>query len=335
MDIVKELLDFIDTAFPEELPKWATENEIVYSTSALKLRYFGGYGGVPTLVLPPQAGHSSHIADYDKGQSIVETIVANRTSPVYCVEWLSATQERKFEGIKDLVEQVNSIVNFVGEKVHIVGLCQGGWLSAIYAALHNNKVESLTCIAAPIDFHSGGGVIYDTVSSLGMMPYRMFVMLNNGVMTGENMLFGWKMMNALDRYVNDYLKIAMSIDDFNELQRIKKFRTWYEHTQDLSGSWYLEAVENLFLENKLVKGELVLGGKPVNLGDIKCTTVMIAGERDDITLPSHIFALGDYIDTKHSCKYTIPKAGHVGCFMGRNSQKYIKESIMYIDNTTK
>lgn len=330
---IEDFFKFIDVALPSTKPTWHTINKTILSTKAFKLREFGSGDGIPVLVLPPQAGHSSHIADYGSKQSIIETLLKSRTeSKVYCIEWLPSTNDRKYETIADLVCQVLTAVKCIADQVHLVGLCQGGWLASIFTAMYQHRVSSLTCIAAPIDFHADGGVIYDTVTSLGITPYKFMVFINNGVMSGQNMLSGWKMMNFVDRYVNDYLKIILTIENDEELRRIRKFREWYEHTQDLSGAWYLEAVENLFLNNKLVKNELIVDGRVIKLSNIKCPIVMIAGEKDDITLPRQLFALGKHSSSKDKLECIIPKAGHVGCFMGKNSQKYVGNSVEYLDS---
>ena len=39
--------------------------------------------------------------------------------------------------------------------MNLVGDCQGGWLATIYAALHPERVNTLTIAGAPIDFHAG------------------------------------------------------------------------------------------------------------------------------------------------------------------------------------
>jgi len=331
MNVIKQMNTYLDTAFPLDKPKWTTENEVVLQTEAIILRKFGKKFGRSTIIVPPQAGHSSHIADYDVGQSIVETVLSERHGAVYCIEWLPATQLRKYESINDLLWQLNTVFEFVGGAPHLIGLCQGGWLSAMYAAVRPNKMSSLTCIAAPIDFHSGGGTIYDTVTKLGMLPYQFFVYSNDGLMSGANMLAGWKMMNFVDRYIIDYIKILGVLDDTEKIRKIKRFRTWYEYTQNLSGVWYLEAVENLFLKNLLIKKQIKFDGKVIDLSKIKCPVYAIAGQKDDITLTSHLFPLCDIVSSAHTSKVIIPGSGHVGCFMGTSSQKYIGKSVVALD----
>ena len=62
-------------------PGWHTPNEIVLSTPFAHLRDFTAPRNrsddvVPTLVLPPQAGHSCHIVDYSPEQSQIAAIAA-------------------------------------------------------------------------------------------------------------------------------------------------------------------------------------------------------------------------------------------------------------------
>lgn len=325
-------MEYLSVAFPTEKPEWCTDNHIVAESEAYKLRAFRLDDGPTTLILPPQAGHSSHIADYGPNQSLVQSVLDSTKGSVFCVEWKSATQERKGESLDSLVSQVYQMIQFTGP-TRLIGLCQGGWLATLFTALYPEEVEGLMIVAAPIDFHEGGGVIYETIIDKGLGPYRQVVQMNNGIMPGNMMLLGWKMMHPVDRFFGDYLSIFTDcvLGDTNSLERNKKFRIWYEHTQDLAGTWYLEACEKLFLKNQLVKEELWVHGKLVELANIECKVAMIAGEKDDITLESHVFALGDYVMSNHIKETVIPNCGHIGCFMGTRSQDYIKESMRWLN----
>jgi hypothetical protein len=58
-------------------PTLATPNRVRLDLRAMVLRDYGKPGGIPTLVDAPHAGHTATIADYHKGQSLVETLLAN------------------------------------------------------------------------------------------------------------------------------------------------------------------------------------------------------------------------------------------------------------------
>src|SRR3954462_4437553 len=60
-------------------PRWATRHKIVRRTPLTRLRDFSAPDAadvVPTLVLPPQAGHDSCIVDFSPDQSQMRTIAA-------------------------------------------------------------------------------------------------------------------------------------------------------------------------------------------------------------------------------------------------------------------
>ena len=165
-----------------------------------------------------------------------------------------------------------------------------------------------------------------------MKPYRDVVNGNNGIMSGRMMLLGWKLMNPISRFIGDYADIFTDILLNKETKnaKVKKFRTWYEYTQDIAGGWYLQACEYLFLKNLLVKGELKVKGHYIDLSKITCKVVMIAGDNDEITLKDQMFALGIHVSSKEQLEILIKKVGHIGCFMAKKSQKHIAEAIKWI-----
>jgi poly(3-hydroxybutyrate) depolymerase len=81
------------------LPEWATPNRIDLELDTLRLRDFSKHGSAaistPVLIDPPYAGHSSSLADYAKGQSLVETLRATGHDRVLVMDWKGATPEMK------------------------------------------------------------------------------------------------------------------------------------------------------------------------------------------------------------------------------------------------
>jgi poly(3-hydroxyalkanoate) synthetase len=82
--------------------------------------------------------------------------------------------------------------------VNLVGDCQGGWLAVIYTALHPDTVATLTIAGAPVDFHAGEPLIHDWIQLLSPLSqmgfYRALVAANGGVLPGDALLTGFKIM---------------------------------------------------------------------------------------------------------------------------------------------
>src|SRR3954453_23072427 len=102
----------------------------------------------------------------------------------FTLDWIGATDATRDATIDDYLEVVDRAVAHAGGRVNLVGDCQGGWLAAIYAALHPERGHTLTLAGAPIDFPPGESPIAASTKvlprTLGMAPYRMLVALNGG-----------------------------------------------------------------------------------------------------------------------------------------------------------
>ncbi|MDI6737206.1 MAG: alpha/beta fold hydrolase [Nanoarchaeota archaeon] len=303
----------LSTPLPK--PDWATKHKSSLSLDNCNLLDFSqNKSDKPVFIIPPQAGHHSCIADYDANQSLVEASL-KAGKKTYAAEWKSATFKQRGSTIDDCIISMKKCIEKIGSKVSLIGLCQGGWQSAIYASLYPEDVSSLVLAAAPIDFHAGNGMITKCALSAPMAFYESMVMAGNGVLDGKFMVMGFKMMNPEDRFFNDYRDLFEHIDDENFMKRARKFRAWYEYTQNLPGKFYLQVVKELFKENKLIKGKLEILGRKVNMKNISCPLYLIGGEKDDITLPEQVFAAEKYVSSKDITKLTVP-AGHIGVFMG-------------------
>ena len=307
-------------------PEWASPNEIVLECPVAALRDFSQGSRkqvVPTLVLPPQAGHSSSIVDFSAEQSQMQVIRAAGLERAYSMEWVGATQDTKHYGIDDYLSFVERSVEHIGGPVNLIGDCQGGWLAAIYAALHPEHVNTLTLAGAPIDFHAGEGPITDWVRTLcstgDMSFYEGLVASGNGVMPGDYILGGFVAIKPENELAKQ-LQLLANLDDPVHLRRYAEFEDWFKHTQDLPGDFYLWIVEELFRDNKLISGELEVGGQKADLSRLKMPLKLLAGATDHITPPAQVFAAADVMRTpKRDVSMRTTTGGHLGLFMGREA----------------
>lgn len=309
-------------------PTWSTENEIVLASDIANVRDFSVAGGdpvVPTLVLPPQAGHHSCIIDYSPAQSQLRVIADAGLTRLYAMEWLGATAATKDAGIEDYLAVVADAVEHAGGRVNLVGDCQGGWLATIFAALHPERVNTLTIAGAPIDFHAGNGVLHDYVTLCStnaldrrddMAFYRALVALGNGVLKGELMVGGFIAIKPEDE-VERQLKLLALIDDPAHRKRYREFEDWFKYTQDIPGAFYLWIVENLFRDNALILGKLCIQDAPVDLRRIGCPLYLLAGAEDHITPAAQVFAAAGAVSTSpDDVVQRLNSGGHLGLFMG-------------------
>lgn len=82
----------------------------------------------------PYAGHTAMIADFQPGQSLIETLLANGLHHVLLTDWKSATVDMKDLEIDNYLAELVVAIDDLGGRVDLIGLCQGGWMAAMAAA---------------------------------------------------------------------------------------------------------------------------------------------------------------------------------------------------------
>jgi poly(3-hydroxyalkanoate) synthetase len=310
-------------------PKWSTPNRVVFEAPVARLRDFSTRSRkqvVPTLVLPPQAGHDSCIVDYSADQSQMRTILEAGLTRAYSLDWIGATDETRDATIDDYLEVIHRSIDQLGGTVNLVGDCQGGWLATIYAALEPERVNTLTIAGAPIDFHCGEPVIVAALNSLApdgnLAFYRSLVAAGGGTLDGRHMLAGFIAIQP-ENEVSRQLTLLANIGDPSHVERYREFEDWFKHTQPIPGAFYLWIVEHLFRDNELIAGKLQIGGRRVDLGRITCPLNLLGGSTDHITPPAQVYALADYASTEEpDVLRDTSEGGHLGLFMGHEALRH-------------
>ena len=317
---------WLELALTRQPPSWNTPHEIVFEEPLARLRDFSTSRRspvVPTLVLPPQAGHDSCIVDFSPEQSQMGAILAAGLERALSLDWTGATGKTADASVEDYVEVVDRAVTKCGGKVNLIGDCQGGWLATIYAALHPERVNTLTLAGAPIDFHAGEPVIGEVLRRLtpggDLHFYESLVAAGGGVLKGEHMLSGFISINPGDE-ISRQVELLLNLDDTAHLARYREFEDWFKHTQDIPGRFYLWIVKHLFRDNELVRGCLTVGGRRVDLARIDAPLYLLAGATDHITPPDQVFAAATHVSTPPSeIRVDVTPGGHLGLFMSHQA----------------
>lgn len=302
-------------------PEWATPNEVRLELDTMRLREFrrpaAGSCRAPVLVDAPYAGHSAAIADFAKGQSLVQTLLESGLQHVLVTDWKAATPEMQDYDIDKYLAEINAAVDDLGGRVHLVGLCQGGWMGAMFAARFPRKVASLVLAGAPIDTDAGNGPVRRLAHALPMSFYEEMVAAGGGRMLGRIMLAGWKDMHPTTQYFDKYLDLYAHVEDKGYLRRTEAFERWYENPLDLPGRYYLQAIDDLFKNNRFARGEFSGLGRKLSLRQVEAPVYLLAGEADDITPPEQVFGALPLLGTAaNRIEQRLAPGGHIGLFMG-------------------
>ena len=146
-------------------PAWTTANTVSLELETMSFRDFSlGSTGPPVIVCAPFAVHRATIADFARGHSIVETLRHAGISRLFVTDWRSATPSMRFLRIDSYLSDLNTAIDSFDGPVDLLGLCQGGWLAALYAARFPNKVRRLVLVGAPIDLEAASSQLSQMMS---------------------------------------------------------------------------------------------------------------------------------------------------------------------------
>lgn len=304
---------------PDQAPlAWTTPNAVTLQLSSMRLRAFSPASSAqqPLLICAPYALHGALVADFAPGHSVVEALREGGVNRIYVTDWRSATPDMRYLSIDNYLADLNVAIDEIGAPVDLVGLCQGGWLSLVYAARFPDKVRRLVLAGAPVDV-STPSELSKMVTALPPAAFAQMVQQGEGIVSGEHMLRIWNMPFS-PHDVEAVLQRNLG-DGSDEAQMLlERFMRWDRATLDLPGSYYLDVTERIFRQNQIANGRFIALGRRLDLTELRVPVFLLAGD-DDIVVPrDQALATARLLGTPPSWQErACEPCGHLSLFMGR------------------
>ena len=141
---------------------------------------------VPTLIVAPFAVHDATIADFSEGHSLAQVLIDEGLWPIAVTHWKSATAQMRFFTIDSYFSDLNIAIDDLGGRVVLVGLCQGGWLAAAFAARFPEKIVALVIAGAPLDVAAAQSGITQAVEAVSAPVLANMIRLAGGAGNGSH-----------------------------------------------------------------------------------------------------------------------------------------------------
>jgi poly(3-hydroxybutyrate) depolymerase len=308
-----------DRTSPE--PEGATPCKIALDLHTVRLRDLTLFeSGVPTLLCTPLALHGAVVADLAAGHSLVAALRGAGIERLFMADWRSASAAMRFRGIDDYLADLNVLVDHLGGIVDLVGLCQGGWLSLLFAARFPAKVRRLVMAGSPVDTSARQSKLSAVAAATPLSMFQSLVDLGDGRVIGREVAKLWGTETVDEKTFRDALQTLepAGSPEFIRLEAI--FRSWNAWTIDVPGAYYLEVTEKLYKRNELATGNFVALGQKIELSRLRLPIYLLAGSTDEVVAAEQLLALERLVGTRpeHLCHEVAPSA-HLGLFMGKRT----------------
>jgi polyhydroxyalkanoate synthase len=266
-----------------------------------------------------------YILDLMPSHSLVEYLVSQGFD-VYLLDWGTPGEEDKkltFEHyiLDYLARAVKKVLRHANaEQCSILGYCMGGTMSAMYAALFPNPaLRNLILLTAPTDFAPEHTGIYGTWTSEKHFNHDLLVD-SFGNVPGELINAGNLLVKPITNYLGTYITMWDRLFHDRPMQTWLAMNKWVNDGVPFPGEAFRQWIRDFYQQNKLVKGEICLRGRRVDLSLISCSVLNIAGKRDHICTPPQAEATMQLISSQDKEFFTLD-AGHVGLLVNADAKK--------------
>ncbi|MEA2624295.1 MAG: poly[(R)-3-hydroxyalkanoate] polymerase subunit PhaC [Candidatus Binatota bacterium] len=298
-------------------PEPVTPYQVIYEEGRVQLRHYPAPDRrqATPLFLVYALFKRPWLLDMLPGRSVVESL--NRQGfDVYLTDWLPPRSSDRWRGFDayvngDLADAVRAVqIAEDVEQVSVLGYCSGGILAAIYAALHPENVKNLVTLTLPFDMSARDRPTYAMMQHLEPETIDL-VTANYGNCPAWMVKAGFDAMaplhNAIDKYVGLYRN--RHLDGYAETFAL--IERWMASDVPLAGKLFRELAIDVFRENRLARNELAVGGRVVDVREIRCPLLNVIGEFDEVVPPSSSLPFADAVGSEDKRTLTF-RTGHIG-----------------------
>ena len=308
-----------------------TPKEVIWTLNKAKL-----YRYIP--VVPAEKRHKiplflvfalmnkPYILDLRPGNSFIEYMV-KQGYDVYLLDWGAPgleDKELKFDDyVLDYLPRAIRKVKAVSgcDEFTMLGWCIGAILATIYAALRpDDGLKNLLLLTAPLDFtdkKAGGFVRW--VNDHAFDPDKIVAAFGN--VPGEMIDYGAKALKPVENYIGSYLTLWDNLDNPRIVESWHAMNTWVTDLIPMAGATYLQLIKELYQENRLIQGTMIIRGERVDLSRIRANLLNVIALSDHISPTCQSESIMTKVSSQDQFLLKV-KGGHIGMMAGSGALKY-------------
>ena len=305
-----------------------TTREIVWAKNKAKLYRYEPSAekkhSIPILMVYALINRP-YVLDLMPGNSLIEYLTGQGYD-VYLLDWGVPGDEDENLSFDDYVldylrPTTKRVLRASGaEGYTLFGYCMGGTMAAMHAALFPGEpLANLILLTTPIDFAS------EKTGLLGLWTDEKhfdpdLLVESFGNVPNEIISDTMQMLKPVTNYIGTYATMWECILEEKPMETWKAVNKWVSDGTPFPGAAFKQWIRDFYQQNKLVKGEIRLRGHRVDLSNITCPILNIAGKQDHICPLPQAETTTDLVSSEDK-KFFVLDAGHVGLLVGRSAKK--------------
>jgi polyhydroxyalkanoate synthase len=310
----------------QEVRKGASSSKVVYEEDRLKLLRYDREEEprfATPLVVVFGLVNRPYILDLKPGRSVVEHFVKYGFD-TYLVDWGIPTYADRHLTFDDYINGYElNVVDYVRERtgceqVNMLAYCMGGTMSAMFTALHPDRIKNLILLAAAIDFGSRDGMLSLWTDEKYFDVDKLIDAYGN--CPAELLQASFQLIKPVSNLVGKHIAFIERLDDEAYLDDFFTMETWLNDNIPVPGEVFRQFVKDLYQRNLLAKNELRVGRRVVNLKRIACPVLNLMAAGDDLVPCAQSEPFNDLVGSADRKAMKIP-AGHIGLAVGSRAHR--------------
>ncbi len=306
-----------------------TPYDVVYEEDRVKLKYYKPgkkKHKIPLLIVYALINRETML-DLQPGRSVVQAFL-DKGMEIYMIDWGYPTRKDQFLTIDDHVNgYMDNVVDFIRKKhrlskINLMGICMGGTFSVIYSALHPDKIKNLVTTVTPTNFDTDTGLLH-----IWMKNTRAFEMVKAyGNMSGDIMNLGFLLLNPARLIVDKYVGFFQNMDKKAFVENFIRMEKWIFDSPDVPAATFRQFIVDCYQKNLLIQSKMEVGGKQVNLKNIKMPVLNFYGKFDHLVPPEACELLTKKTGSRDKEDICL-NTGHIGIYVSSKCQELFAPKI--------
>lgn len=264
-----------------------------------------------------------YMMDLQEDRSLIRGLL-DAGLDVYLIDWGYPDAGDRHLSLADYVPRyIGHCVDQLRERhqqaaINLLGVCQGGALSLCFAALHPDKIRNLVTMVTPVDFHTPDNVLTHLIRHVDVD----LLVDTLGNLPGQLLNFTFLSLSPFRLAGQKYVDLVDIFDDAQALQNFLRMEKWIFDSPDQAGEAFRQFAKDFFQQNKLIKGDVVIGDQRVDLRKVTMPVLNVYATQDHLVPPDASRALATHCGSQDYAEFSF-RGGHIGIYVSARAQREV------------
>ncbi len=313
----------IDTGVSPKQPVYKEDKLVLY-------RYDTPEGTTPSavpLLIVYALVNRPYMTDIQEDRSTIKGLLATGQD-VYLIDWGYPDQADRAITLDDYINgYIDRCVDHLREqlgvdKVNLLGICQGGAFSLMYASLHPEKVNNLVTMVTPVDFKTPDNLLSAWIQNVDID----LAVDTMGNIPGELLNWTFLSLKPFSLTGQKYVNMVDLLDEPAKVKNFLRMEKWIFDSPDQAGETFRQFTKDFYQRNGFLNGGVMLGDREVDLKNVTCPVLNIYAMQDHLVPPDASKALKGRVGSEDYTELAFP-GGHIGIYVSGKAQKEVTPAI--------